>query len=507
MAGLDATRDQNLQQTQSVLLKITALINRALPLDAFYKSIHDLVSELMPADNCYIAVREPDSDTISFPYHVDEMDDRPEPRLLSRITDVDSSRPTDYVFRTGQPKLLLKDDQEHLGLNYDAGTLSVAWLGAPLQNKKRDTFGVIAVQIYHGEWTYSQHELDLLIYVAQNISAVLEIKWQNLALAKANQELRDANASLEAKVSERTAGLEQALHSLAENNKLLKENQEELLEQAHAAGMADIASSVLHNIGNMLNHSFVAATHLSDILTPTWISSIERFIALMDREHILVQDHPKYQAVLDYFDGLTKTMAQNHQRFEQEVADLSNSLGMIRRLTESQTALTHSDTFFATTSYPQTIRRVLTLFSTRIESIPARVETHFADDTVEVLPAYTMKRVLSYIIENALDALAAGEAPVLRIRMEREPEHTLVWIEDNGRGVAPEHIASVCNLGFSTKGRHGFGLHYACNALSSVSAKLTFESTLGEGTRVCLRFPHYHQGNAGKPTGPIPKAG
>ncbi|CAM2011545.1 Sensor histidine kinase [Acanthopleuribacter pedis] len=494
MHGDIPNQDHPLKQTQSVLFKISALISRELPLDAFYQSIHELVGELMPADNFYIAVREPESDTISFPYHRDEMDEAPEPRLLERVADIDSSHPTDYVFRTGQPKRLLMDEQENLGLNYDAGTLSVAWLGVPVKNQQGETFGVIAVQVYHGDWVYGQQEMDILVYVSQNLSAVLEIRWKNLALAQANRELREANQSLEAKVAERTAGLETALASLAQNHQLLEENQEELLEQAHAAGMADIASSVLHNIGNMLNQSFVAATHLHDIPTPTWIGALDRITNLIEQEQLLAADHPKSQGVLDYLRGLTKTMGEQHGRHETEVADLTNSLRLIRGLTESQASLTHTDTFYAVTRYEQTVQRVLALFSTRIEAIPVTVATHYADSNQENLPTYTIKRAMAYLIENALDALIATEQARLTIRMTRTEDGTQLTVEDNGRGVAPEHLDAVCKLGFSTKGRHGFGLHYACNALASVGAKLSFESTLGEGTRVTLRFPRYAAG-------------
>lgn len=481
----------NLKQIQAVLFEIAALINRDLDLADFYQSIHHLVGVLMPADNLYIAIREPDSDNIWFPYHVDEMDPRPEPRSLEQLSDVESSHPTDYVFRTGLPKLLLMHEQENLGLRYDAGTLSIAWLGVPLKNLQQETFGVIAVQVYHGDWVYGEQERDLLVYVSQHISAVLEIKWKNLALAKANHELRRANESLEAKVAERTLRLESAVTSLAEKHRLLKDSQAELLEQAHAAGMADIAASVLHNIGNLLNNAFVAATHIHEVPIPEWIQKIDKLVALMSQEQMLVADHPKHASVTGYFRTLTQTMTENKRRFEGEIEDLNQSLRLIRQLTESQIAVTHNDTFYAQTSFQQIVTRVLTVFSTRIESISARTELVFADTDQETLPAYTLKRALSYIIENALDAISACEAPVLTIRIQRVGDGTRLIIEDNGHGVDPEHLAAVFRLGFSTKGRHGFGLHYAANALRSVGAKLSFESQRRQGSRVTIQLPRY----------------
>lgn len=481
------------KQIQAVLFEMAALINRDLDLADFYQSIHHLVGELMPADNLYIAIREPDSDNISFPYHVDEMDPRPAPRSLEQLSDVESSHPTDYVFRTGLPKLLLMHEQKTLGFRYDAGTLSIAWLGVPLKNLQQETFGVIAVQVYHGDWVYGEQERDLLVYVSQHISAVLEIKWKNLALAKANHELRLANESLEAKVAERTLRLESAVSSLAEKHQLLKDSQAELLEQAHAAGMADIAASVLHNIGNLLNNSFVAATHIHEMPITEWVQKIDKLVAFMNQEQLLVADHPKQASVTGYFQALTQTMSENHMRFESEIEDLNQSLRLIRQLTESQIAISHNDTFYAQTSYQQIVARVLTIFSTRIESISARTELLFADTTQETLPAYTLKRALSYIIENALDAISACDAPTLIVHMQRVADGTRLIIEDNGQGVDAEHLASVFRLGFSTKGRHGFGLHYAANALRSVGAKLSFESQRRRGSHVTIQLPQYKE--------------
>lgn len=493
MVDSGAIQTKAWQHTQSVLFKIASLINRELDLDDFYRHIHLLVGELMPADNLYIAVHEPASHTISFPYYVDQNNVRPEPRLLEQVKDVESCRPTDYVFRTGKPKLLLEDQQVGLGdiYDFDAGSFSKAWLGAPLKNERRETFGVIAVQIYEGDDIYGEQERDLLVYASQHISAVLEIKWKSLALARANRELREANETLEAKVAERTARLEQAMTSLAEKHELLKESQEQMLEQAHAAGMADIASSVLHNIGNILNNAFVAATHLRETPTQQWLSSIQKLVDFIETTKLLNHDHPKYAAAMGYFKELIGAMTEGQQRIDMEISDLNEALRLMRQLTESQITLAQTEGFFTQTSQKQIVTKVMAVFSTRIESLSATVETQFADETVEQLPAYTIKRALSYIIENALDAITGIKKPKLTLSMTRHPGGTCLIIEDNGRGVDAEHLESVCKLGFSTKGRHGFGLHYACNAMATVDARLRFESEPHKGTRVTLTFPNY----------------
>src|SRR5439155_5837710 len=95
---LDITARKRAEQVQQATYRIADAANTAADLATLLRRIHELVGELMPAKNFYIAVIDPATDTRSFPYFVDEVDRQDQPRpLLKRLAE--------YVLRTSQPLL------------------------------------------------------------------------------------------------------------------------------------------------------------------------------------------------------------------------------------------------------------------------------------------------------------------------------------------------------------------------------------------------------------------
>jgi len=134
-----------------------------------FQRIHAIIRDLMPAENLYIALCDPQSDLVSFPYWVDQVDPAPEPRILRHGL-------TEYVFRTGQP--LLIDSQTLLDLQKSGeveplGTLSLDWLGVPLRNDS-GVFGVLVVQSYDGGHRYTSGDCELLAFVSAQVALAID---------------------------------------------------------------------------------------------------------------------------------------------------------------------------------------------------------------------------------------------------------------------------------------------------------------------------------------------
>ena len=94
----DLAERKKAQAIQSALYRISEVMSTAQDMQDFYSAIHDIFSQLMYAKNFYIAMYEPDTNMLSFPYYVDEYDTPPAPTHLSKGC-------TEYVLRTGQPLL------------------------------------------------------------------------------------------------------------------------------------------------------------------------------------------------------------------------------------------------------------------------------------------------------------------------------------------------------------------------------------------------------------------
>jgi two-component system cell cycle sensor histidine kinase/response regulator CckA len=182
-----ATERARAEQIQVATYRISEAAHSSPTLDDLYREIHRIVGELMPAKNFYIALYDAATDTVTFPYFVDEYDQPHPPQRAGRGL-------TEYVLRTGEP--LLADEALHdlltsRGAAAMVGTPSLQWLGVPLTIGDR-TIGVLAVQTYTAGVHYGQAEERVLAFVSRQIAMAIERKRVEVALRAS--ELRLARA-------------------------------------------------------------------------------------------------------------------------------------------------------------------------------------------------------------------------------------------------------------------------------------------------------------------------
>ncbi len=176
----DITERKKADAVQSALYRIAEKTSSVQDMQEFYSAIHEIVGELMYARNFYIALYDPATEIISFPYFVDVVDTVPKPQKTGKGL-------TGYVIRTGEPLLAPPEKFQQLleeGLIEAIGAPSIDWLGVPLRSG-RETFGVLAVQSYTEKVRFREKEKNLLTFVSQHIATALERK-------RSGQVLRDS---------------------------------------------------------------------------------------------------------------------------------------------------------------------------------------------------------------------------------------------------------------------------------------------------------------------------
>jgi diguanylate cyclase (GGDEF)-like protein len=202
---LEVQERQRSVRLQETLYRIAELSQTASSLDDFYAAVHQIVGEFMDSSNFYIALLTEDGQSLEFPYFVDQSTTRPETRLLGRGI-------TEFVLRIGRPLLVDMSkpstreqiaDLQQRGELAAFGRISEAWLGVPLVCAERPV-GVLAVQSYTPGIGYSQRDQELLTFISYQIANGLERQ-------RAAAALKQANAELEQRVSERTAELSEQI--------------------------------------------------------------------------------------------------------------------------------------------------------------------------------------------------------------------------------------------------------------------------------------------------------
>jgi PAS domain S-box-containing protein len=179
---LDITARKRAEQTQSATYRISQAAFAARDLEGLYTEIHNVLGELMHAENFFIALYDPDTRLLNFPYFVDQYDEPPEPIIARHGL-------TEYVLRTGKALFATAEKCRELvaqGEITDVGTPSVDWLGVPLKINQR-TIGAMAVQSYTAGIRFSEEELNILQFVSTQVAMVIERKRTEAALREVNQ--------------------------------------------------------------------------------------------------------------------------------------------------------------------------------------------------------------------------------------------------------------------------------------------------------------------------------
>ncbi|MDP3910645.1 MAG: PAS domain S-box protein [Gemmatimonadales bacterium] len=183
----DVTDRRRAECVQEAVYRMSHQAHTAENLQELLRSLHEIVGELMSAQNFYVALYDTETDRLQFPYFVDEIDTSCDvrPRALRKGL-------TEYVLRTGQPLLATPEVYEQLVARGEAeliGAPSIDWLGVPLTVKDR-TIGVVVTQTYSEGVRYGQAELNILTFVSSQMAMAIARKRADDALREQSELLQ-----------------------------------------------------------------------------------------------------------------------------------------------------------------------------------------------------------------------------------------------------------------------------------------------------------------------------
>jgi PAS domain S-box-containing protein len=181
----DISDRRRVETLSSALYRVAEKSSSAHDLQQFFAAVHGIVDELMYAKNFYIALYDPATDLLSFPYFVDEQDPAPVPRKLGRGL-------TEHLLRTGESLLAtpeVLEAMEDRGEVARKGSKSLDWMGVPLKVNNH-TFGALVVQTYSKNIRYGDRDKEILTFVARQLASAVEIKRNEQALRRSEARYR-----------------------------------------------------------------------------------------------------------------------------------------------------------------------------------------------------------------------------------------------------------------------------------------------------------------------------
>ena len=167
----DITELKRAESMQAALHAISEAAHASEDLLGLFRHIHQVIGELLPAHNFFVALYDREKDELSFPYFIDALGEAPAPRKL------DSATFTAKVIRSGQALLLTSAEWAGLPdcVGPPLGWPFVEWLGVPLSSQ-RGVIGALVVQSYSGEVRYTEQDKTLLQFVSTQVAAAIERK-------------------------------------------------------------------------------------------------------------------------------------------------------------------------------------------------------------------------------------------------------------------------------------------------------------------------------------------
>jgi PAS domain S-box-containing protein len=271
---------------------------------------------------------------------------------------------------------------------------------------------------------------------------------------------------------------------------------QQLIEASHRAGMAEIATGVLHNVGNVLNSVNVSSEALVKELEGSRLHLLGRAVAmLVDNEARLAEfltEDPKGRKLPALLGKLGEELEAEQRRLHAELTRLRTHIGLMRSIVAAQQSIAKLGDMVEPTKPGELVHQALTMFQLDLESRVIDLRLELEDFGTVMLDRQATLQVLANLIRNAIEALEVVERPrQLVIRLWADEQQLCFEVEDNGCGIRQEHLDKLFQHGFSTKrGGHGFGLHTSAVAARTMNGTLEAHSDGPDcGARARLTLP------------------
>jgi PAS domain S-box-containing protein len=288
----------------------------------------------------------------------------------------------------------------------------------------------------------------------------------------------------------------QSERRLIESLERLSRTQRQLIEASHRAGMAQVASTVLHNVGNVLNSVNISAGAAREIVEASHLGGLVKAVRLL-REHepqlasFLTED-PKGKKLVDFLERLAGVLGEEGNRVRTELESLQKNIDHIKVIVSMQQWHARSNSGVVERFAPaEVIEDACKLVGTWNPNGTDLVRD-FAELPEVEGDRHKLLQILTNLLSNARQALIDAPRKVVTVRLARlRPDRFAIEVEDTGAGITGDNLTKIFQHGFTTrKEGHGFGLHSSALAAQSMGGSLAASSDgTGRGARFRLELP------------------
>jgi C4-dicarboxylate-specific signal transduction histidine kinase len=311
-----------------------------------------------------------------------------------------------------------------------------------------------------------------------------ETTLKTLALSASEERYRELNTELENRVRQRTSELEVA--------------HQQLVAASRKAGMAEVATGVLHNVGNVLNSVNVSATVVRDTLRASEVSTLERIAGLIHEHTANIAEYlssdPKGRLVPGFLVRITEQLSREHSVLRTENEQLARNVEHIKGIVAMQQNYATTSGVMEEVSPSQLVRDAIQMHAGSLQRHGIEIVIDGAGLPPVTLDKHKVLQILVNLVQNAKQAVRESGRSDGRIKVEigiGEDDRIRISVSDNGAGIPEENLVRIFSHGFTTRANgHGFGLHSGANAAREMGGSLHVESAgPGKGATFTLEVP------------------
>ena len=277
----------------------------------------------------------------------------------------------------------------------------------------------------------------------------------------------------------------------------LEKTHKELVKASRQAGMAEVATGILHNVGNVLNSVNIASACVAESIRKSKSVNLSKVVTLL-REHeadlgAFFTVNPQGKQIPGYLAQLAEHLVGEQTAALKELAHLQKNIEHIKDIVAMQQGFAKVSGATERLAVTDLVEDALKMNASALARHDILVRREFQEVPLVTVEKHQVLQILVNLVRNAMQACDEAHplAKQITLRVTRGKEGVRIAVTDNGTGISAENLTRIFAHGFTTKpSGHGFGLHSAALAAKKMGGALTVQSDgPGQGAAFTLELP------------------
>lgn len=277
----------------------------------------------------------------------------------------------------------------------------------------------------------------------------------------------------------------------------VKKLNQKLVAASRQAGIAEIATGILHNVGNVLNSITTSVALLQSANSQSSASKVRKVADMMQQHQddlpALFAPGNKGEQLPGFLDGLCERISTELGEQKTELASLSKNIDHVAEIVASQQKFAGQTTVVEPLDLAEVLNDAIAMHSGQLKSQGIRLRRDFQSRIIHS-DRHNLMQIFVNLLRNAGEAIAEAQPDqgAIRVRVSQLDDQQLrIDVTDNGIGMDEEQKQNLFRHGFTTKtGGHGFGLHSCALAAKNMQGTLSASSPgRSKGCTFSLQLP------------------